>query len=106
MDVLCDINEDDELVFEGVYESSTDLFIANLVQFKNWIKKMNRDAKGEVTYLLARMDGHHWVFQEDVRDDEEFDCAIVKIVEGKVYAISEDVMKFVSRILKKFDIKF
>ena len=104
MDIFCDINGDDELVFEGVCESSTDLFIANLVQFKDWIKKMNREAKGEVTYLLARMDGKHWVFQEDVRDDDEFDCAIVKVVGGKVYALSEDVMKFVKRVLGKFEI--
>ena len=104
MDITFDLNEDDELVFEAAMEPTDDLFIATLDQFQKWIRKMNKSAKGEVSYLLQKMEGDHWVFQEDVKDDEEFDCAIVRVMKGKVHALSHDVMKFVKKKLKKFDL--
>ncbi|EKD64257.1 MAG: hypothetical protein ACD_51C00037G0003 [uncultured bacterium] len=106
MDIYCDFNEDDELVFEAVAQPSEDLFIATLDQFQKWVKKMNKAAKDEASYLLQKMEGNHWVFQEDVHDEDEFDCAIVKVLKGKVYALSQDVMRFVKKKLKKFDISF
>ena len=105
MDIFCDFNEDDELVFEACLEPSEDVLISTLDEFKKWVRSMNKKAKGEARYLLKKMEGDNWVFQEDVHDEDEFDCAIVRVMEGKVYAISHDVMKFVKKILTKFDIK-
>lgn len=104
MDIYCDFNEEGDITFEAAMEPSDNLFIATLEEFQKWVKKMNKAAKGEVSYLLEKMEGQHWVFQEDVADDDEFDCAIVQVIKGKVYALSHDVMAFVKKRLDKFDI--
>ncbi len=103
MDIYCDFNEDDELVFEGVLDPSKDLFVSTLKEFRQTLKELNKKAEGVATYLFQKMEGDHWILQEDVHDEDEFDCAIFRVIEDEVYALSHDVMKFFKKVLKKFD---
>ncbi|OIP81955.1 hypothetical protein COW94_02180 [Candidatus Peregrinibacteria bacterium CG22_combo_CG10-13_8_21_14_all_44_10] len=102
MDIFCNINDDDELSFESVLEPSEDLFVATLKEFRKTISLLNEKASGVATYIFQKMEGDHWVLQEDIHDDDEFDCAIFRVIEGNVYALSMDVMKFFKKALKKF----
>lgn len=106
MEFTFDFNEDEELCFEAAMEPAEDMFVATLDQFQKWVRKMNKSAKNKASYLLQKMEGNHWVFQEDVHDEEDVDCAIVQVLKGEVYALSHDVRAFLKKKLKKFDIKF
>jgi len=103
MDIYCDFDEDDELVLEGIIEPSEDLFVATLNEFKKTLKELNKKAGGIATYIFQKMEGDHWVLQEDIHEENEFDCAIFRVIEGEVYALSHDVMEFFKRVLKKFE---
>ncbi len=100
MNFVFDLNDDEELVLEVACESP-DLFVATMDEFRRFIDKLNKKSQGIATYVFKRMKGDHWVFEENICLSNDVDCAILRVVEGKVYALSGDVMKFMKGILKK-----
>ncbi|HAU39414.1 MAG: hypothetical protein UV80_C0004G0018 [Candidatus Peregrinibacteria bacterium GW2011_GWF2_43_17] len=100
MNFVFDLNDDEELVFEAACESQ-DLFVATSDEFRQFIDKLNKKSKGIATYVFKRMKGDHWVFEENINLSDDVDCAILRVVEGKVYALSEDVVRFMKGVFKK-----
>ncbi len=103
MEFFFDYNSDD-MEAELSFEAPADIFVATLQDFRQTIKSINTLAKDEASYLFKKLEGDHWMLQEDVHSDDEYDCAVFKVISGEVYAISDDVMKFWKKLKKKFDI--
>lgn len=100
MNFVFDLNDDEELVLEVACETQ-DLFVATLDEFRRFIDKLNKKSKGIATYVFKRMKGDQWVFEENICLSDDVDCAIFRVVEGKVYALSSDVMRFIKGVFKK-----
>ncbi len=102
MHVLFDYNEDD-MGIEMALEPVDDIFVATLKDFKKVVADMNKLAQKEASYIFKKLEGSHWMLQEDIHNEDEYECAIFKVVSGEVYAISHDVMSFWKKLKKKFD---
>jgi hypothetical protein len=70
--------------------------LGRVASFKSRITRLNKRIKGR-KYRFKKMsegeEGNFWLFEAE--DDEEILGAVVKVQDGRVYAISEDVLNLV-----------
>lgn len=80
---------------QGVFE------IGSWADFKKNIRELNKK-RYPTTYRLTAVEngeGSFWLFEEDLNEDE-VNCAIVKVSRDRVYAISADVYYFLKKVFK------
>ena len=70
--------------------------LGRVASFKSRVTRLNKRIKGR-KYRFRKMsqgeEGNFWLFEAE--DDDEILGAVVKIQDGRVYAISEDVLNLV-----------
>lgn len=79
-------------------KSASSLRFGSLVELKEMVKTLNEAGKAQ--YRLIKQNPKFYLLEQDL-GDEFLDYFILEVREGKVWAVSEDVMEFLQELKKK-----